>query len=466
MEIAKHREPTIRYRYLLPVTITAALGGFLFGYDTAVISGCIGYLTDFFGLNDAQKGWAASSALVGCIGGALAAGFISDAIGRKRTLLLCSLLFAASAVCSALPRTLAELAVARILGGLAVGGASMTVPMYIAELAPEKIRGRLVSLYQLAIVVGISLVFFVNMLIHGQGSEAWNTETGWRWMFASETLPALLFGVLIMLVPESPRWLMARGRRDRAKDVLERIVDPDSAGLVLAQIEDSLRHETGGFREVIAPEFRPALLIGICLALFQQFSGINAILYYAPEIFKAIGAEASSAFRQAVVIGAVNFSFTFVAIWLVDRLGRKTLMLGGSLLQAAALAAVGWIYYVNGSNALLLVFVLIYVAAFCAAMGPVVWIVISEIFPNKVRGRAMTVATFALWTACYLVSQTYPMLVKQIGNAPTFQIYSILSLLTFCFVWSSVPETKGRTLEEIEAAWLQQRPSSSSNPPL
>lgn len=482
------RETTIHYQFLLPVTLSVALGGLLFGYDTAVISGCIGYLTTHFHLDEAMKGWVASSALVGCIGGAMTAGFVSDAIGRKRTLILCAALFALSAVGSAIPRTVTQLVLARILGGLAVGGASMTVPMYIAELAPERVRGRLVSLYQLAVVVGISVVFFVNMLIQGQGAEAWNVETGWRWMFASETLPAVLFGVLLFGVPESPRWLMNRSRPAEARAVLERVQDRQAVDVVLSQIQDSLRHEKGNFREVFAPEFRPALLIGICLALFQQCSGINVIMYYAPEIFKSIGAEADSAFRQAVVIGAVNLAFTFVAIWLVDRVGRKALMLVGSLVQAVALGAVGWLYYVGesgsstfsiggievsawfhhegGSSMLLLVFILVYVAAFAATMGPVVWIVIAEIFPNKVRGRAMTLATFALWTACYLMSQTYPMLVESdiIGNAATFWIYGAVSLLTVAFVWGYVPETKGRTLEEIEASWLARRRSIPKKP--
>jgi MFS transporter, SP family, arabinose:H+ symporter len=455
-----NQETTIHYRFLIPVTLAAALGGLLFGYDTAVISGCIGYLTEFFKLNDTLKGWAASCALVGCIGGAFLAGFTSDAIGRKRTLLACALLFTISAVGAAIPRSLTELVVARIIGGVAIGGASMTVPMYIAELAPESIRGRLVSLYQLAIVVGISAVFFVNMLIQNQGAEAWNVNTGWRWMFGCGTLPAVLFGALLLAVPESPRWLMAKGRSSEARTILNRIMDSASAGAVQSQVQDSLRHEEGSFREVVAPEFRPALVIGVSLAVFQQFSGINAIMYYAPEIFKDIGAEASSAFRQAVVIGAVNLVFTLVAVWLVDRLGRKALMLAGSLVQAVALAAVGCLYYKGGSSTLLLVFVLIYVAAFAAAMGPVVWIVIAEIFPNKIRGRAMTVATFVLWTACYIVSQTFPMLVKRVGSAPTFWMYTAVSLLTFIFVWAYVPETKGRTLEEIEASWLHRRTGS------
>ncbi|MBN2211817.1 MAG: sugar porter family MFS transporter [Sedimentisphaerales bacterium] len=447
----------IHYRYLLPVTLTAALGGLLFGYDTAVISGCIDYMEEFFHLSVAMKGWAASSALVGCIVGALAAGFISDAIGRKRTLLCCSLLFAISAVGSAIPRTLTQLAIARIIGGVAVGAASMTVPMYIAELAPEKIRGRLVSLYQLAVVVGISVVFFVNMLIQRQGGHDWNVVSGWRWMFGSETLPAVLFGVLLLGVPESPRWLMSKNRLVQAQTVLQRIMNRDRAREVEREIQATLQYEKGDFREVFAPEFRPALIIGVCLALFQQFSGINAVMYYAPSIFRAGGADEQSAFMQAVVIGAVNLIFTGVAIWLVDRRGRKALLLIGALVQTAALGGIGILYYYQGPRILLLACILIYVAAFSMALGPVVWIMIAEIFPNKVRGRAMMVATFVLWGSCYVVSQTFPMLIgsPRIGIAKTFWIYSAVSLLTLIFVWRFVPETKGRTLEEIEAGWLK-----------
>ncbi len=449
---------TIHYRYLLPVTLTAALGGLLFGYDTAVISGCIDYMEEFFQLSVAMKGWAASSALVGCIGGALAAGFITDAIGRKRTLLLCALLFTISAIGSAIPRTLTELVIARIIGGVAVGAASMTVPMYIAELSPENVRGRLVSLYQLAVVVGISVVFFVNMLIQQQGSHEWNVNSGWRWMFGSETLPAVLFGVLLLGVPESPRWLMSKGRLSQAQAVLERIMARHRAKDVEQQIQATLRYEKGNFSEVFAPEFRPALLIGICLALFQQFSGINAVMYYAPSIFKAGGADERSAFLQAVVIGAVNLIFTGVAIWQVDRRGRKSLLLIGALVQTLALGGIGLLYHYQGPRLLLLVCILVYVAAFAMALGPVAWIIIAEIFPNKVRGRAMTVATFVLWGSCYLVSQTFPMLVDhpRIGIARTFWMYSAVSLITLVFVWRFVPETKGRTLEEIEAGWLKQ----------
>jgi len=455
---------SIHYRYLLPATMTAALGGLLFGYDTAVISGCIDYMEEFFQLSVAMKGWAASSALVGCIVGALVAGFITDAIGRKHTLLLCSLLFTISAIGSAIPRTLTELVIARIIGGLAVGAASMTVPMYIAELAPENVRGRLVSLYQLAVVVGISVVFFVNMLIQRQGSHEWNVNSGWRWMFGSETLPAVLFGVLLLGVPESPRWLMSKARLAEAQHILQRITDRRRAQEIEQQIQATLQHEKGNFSEVFAPEFRPALLIGVCLAVFQQFSGINAVMYYAPSIFKAGGSDDQSAFVQAVVIGAVNLLFTCVAIWQVDRRGRKSLLLIGAMVQTLSLAGIGLLYHYQGPRLVLLVLILIYVAAFAMAMGPVVWILIAEIFPNKVRGRAMTVATFVLWGSCYLVSQTFPMLIgnPRIGSAKTFWMYSAVSLITLVFVWRVVPETKGRTLEEIEAGWLKQSLPASS----
>lgn len=448
---------TGNWSFLMRVAISAALGGLLFGYDTAVISGCIGHLQAHFELDAAMKGWAASCALLGCIVGAASAGATSDWIGRQKTLLLCALLFTISAIGSAIPQTLAQLVAARMIGGVAVGAASMTAPLYIAEIAPERIRGRLVSLYQLAIVVGILLVFFVNMLIEHQGNTEWNEAHGWRWMFGSETLPAVLFGALLLMVPETPRWLMKVGRRDEALRILERAAGTDYARAAVDQIDKTLHAHEATLGELFRPGYRAALAIGVMLAIFQQFSGINAIMYYAPEIFKAIGTESNAAFVQTVAVGAVNLVFTFVAIWLVDRAGRRALLIAGSIGQAITLAAVGALFHTNGSGVLLLVMILLYVASFAMAMGPVVWIVISEIFPNRVRGRAMSIATFVLWGACYIVSQTFPMLVDTVGSATTFWIYGIVSIATLVFVATSVPETKGRSLEEIEASWLKNR---------
>ena len=439
--------------YLMLLTVAAALGGLLFGYDTAVISGAVGFLQKHFELGASLKGWAASSALVGCIVGAMAGGPLSDRFGRKKMLVLCAVLFALSGIGSALPATLSQFVWARFLGGFAIGAVSVLSPLYIAEIAPEKIRGRLVSLYQLAIVVGILGVFFVNMLIQRLGDEAWNVAYGWRWMMGSLTLPSAVFGLLLLPIPESPRWLMKMGRRAKAEEVLVRVGGAEAAAREMRQIEESLTQEEGKFSELFHGGYRRALIIGVVLAMVCQFSGINAIMYYAPEIFKSVGVGRDAAFTQTVSIGLVNLLFTFVAIWLVDLAGRKALLIAGSIVQVIALIGVG-VMFSNGNNGLwLLAFIVLFTGSFAAAMGPIPWIVISEIFPTKIRGQAMSVAVLVLWTSCYIVSQTFPMLVEAIGNAKTFWIYAACSFAGLIFVTLAVPETKGKTLEEIEQYW-------------
>lgn len=445
------------FPYLMMLTGVAALGGLLFGYDTAVISGAVGFLQTHFQLGAGLKGWAASSALIGCIFGAMFAGIAGDRFGRKKSLIICAILFFVSAVGSAIPVTLNQFIWARFIGGIGVGGVSILTPLYIAEISPGRIRGRLVSLYQLAIVVGILLSFFINMIIQGWGDELWNTGIGWRWMFGAEAVPALIFGLIILPIPESPRWLMNVGLRKEAETILVRLGGQASADYELWQIEESLDQEEGKFSELFARGFRRALIVGVGLAVICQFSGINAIMYYAPEIFKSIGAGRASAFAQTASIGAVNLLFTFVAIWLVDKAGRKALLIGGSLIQVIALAAVGAMFAQGIGGLWLLFFILLFTAAFAAAMGPIAWILISEIFPTKIRGRAMSVAVLVLWTACYTVSQTFPMLVDAIGNAKTFWVYAGCSLAGLIFIVCLVPETKGKTLEEIERFWMEQR---------
>jgi len=440
-------------RYVLLISLVAAFGGFLFGYDTAVINGAIGYLTKHFHLSAELTGWAASSLLVGCMAGAVMGGPMGDRFGRKPSLILCAVLFAVSSVASALPHSLAAFAWARFAGGVAIGAASMLSPLYIAEIAPEKIRGTLVALYQLAIVVGILVVFFVNLQIQRLGDEAWNEATGWRWMLASLAVPSVLFGFLMMLVPESPRWLMKMGRPDEARAVLTRVGGPESAEREIRQIEEALRREEGRWHELLAPGYRRALLIGVGLAVFGQFSGINSIMYYATDIFKAAGAGTAAAFRQTVTVGVVNLLFTFVAVWLVDRAGRRPLLIAGTAVQVLALGFVGLMFNQGGADKFLLLGVLGFVAAFAVAMGPIPWIVNSEIFPTKLRGRAMSVAIFCLWFADWVVTQTFPMLREGIGPAWTFWVYAACSLLSTFFVIALVPETRGRTLEEIERSW-------------
>ncbi|GJM33860.1 MAG: arabinose-proton symporter [Saprospiraceae bacterium] len=444
---------TYNKKYVYLLTASAALGGLLFGYDTAVISGAIGFLQTKFVLSAAMKGWAASSAIIGCIIGAMIAGTLSGRFGRKKILILTAVLFGVSAVGSALPETLSVFVAARLIGGIGVGAASMLSPLYITELAPAKIRGQLVSLYQLAIVLGILIIFFVNLMIQNMGDESWNVNLGWRYMFGSETIPAVLFLIAMFFVPESPRWLTKEGRDDEALDVLNKINGPEKAKSILAEIKESLKEEEGTLRELFVGKFRPAIIVGIVLAIFSQVQGINAIMYYAPEIFKEIGETANSAFFQTLIIGVINTLFTFVAIGMVDKWGRKSLLLYGGLGMFISLVAVGAAFYFQMKGMGLLFFILCYIACFAFSFGPITWVVISEIFPTKMRGVAMSVATFSLWVAVYLVTQLFPILLERIGPAFTFWVFAAMAFLGMLFTYNKVPETKGKTLEEIEQAW-------------
>jgi len=358
---------------------------------------------------------------------------------------------------SALPRTFTEFLLARFLSGLAIGASSMICPVYIAEISPEKWRGRLGSLFQLGIVTGIFLTLFINKLIQGFGDEAWNTNSGWRWMLAMEVAPAVLFAALLFSVPESPRWLTAKGRQEAAQEVLTRIGGQEHAARELASIRAALAQQEGRFAELFTHAYFKPVLIAVVLMACSQFCGINAIIYYSTKIFESAGAVKNAAFTSTVWIGLINLLFTFVAIAFVDRAGRKPLLLIGAGVQAVALGLIGWMFRTGQNGMPLLACILLFIAAFAMAMGPITWILCSEIFPNKVRGRAMAIATFTIWTSCYIVAQTFPMLndSKVIGPVLTFWTYGVVSLLTFLFVLFVVPETKGRTLEEIELAWRQ-----------
>lgn len=440
--------------YVVLLASVAALGGLLFGYDTAVIAGAIGFLETHFDLNAAQKGWAASAALTGCIIGAALAGTLSDRIGRKKVLLLAALLYAVSAVTSAIPHSLTQLALARIIGGLGVGAASAISPLYISEISPAAIRGRLVSLQQLAIVIGIQVVYIVNMLIQRLGDEAWNVDLGWRWMFASETLPAILFFGLLFLVPESPRWLTKQGHDREARDILARIGGRERAEQEIEEIRDAIAHESGTVWQLFRPGMRIALLIGVVLAIFTQITGINAILYYAPEIFKQAGAATNAAFAQTVAVGAVNLVFTILAMVLIDKLGRKMLLLSGVTAMGIFLVLTGWTFQTASfEGPWVVLFVLAYCASFSFSLGIVYWVLVAEIFPTRIRGRAVAIGAFFVWVSCYLVSQTFPMLLESLGAAKTFYLYAAMCALTIAFVLAMVRETKGKTLEEIEQLW-------------
>ena len=439
--------------WLAFITGVAAIGGFLFGYDTAVIAGAIGALRDHFHLTAAEQGWAGASAIYGCLPGALAAGFLADRLGRRRVLLACAVLYAASGIWSAMAGSFPSFLLSRFVGGLAIGISSMACPTYIAEIAPERRRGVLGTLFQLGIVSGIFLVFFVNQQIQSHGDAGWMTTVGWRWMLGSEALPAAVFLVLLGWVPESPRWLALRGERTRALGVLQQIAGPDEAARELGVILEAGEQGQAPLSMLVAPAQRRPLAIAIGLAVLSQASGINAIMYYAPEVFKAAGADVNAAFTSSVSVGAVNLVFTLVALALIDRLGRRPLLLAGAAVQTLALASVARSFQASDAGVGTLAAVLVYIAAFAVAMGPIPWVLISEIFPGPIRGRAVAAGTGAIWAACLVVAQTFPVLNERLGPGATFWIYASCSLASLVFVYVMVPETKGRRLEEIAASW-------------
>jgi MFS family permease len=595
--------------YVILLTLIAALGGLLFGYDTAVIAGAIGYLQARFDLTPFWEGFVAASALAGCALGAGSAGFVSDRFGRKKVLILAAAAFFISALGTSLPRNLVEFLVFRFIGGIGIGAASIISPMYIAEVTPFRIRGRMVSMNQFAIVSGMLIVYFVNFFIteHGivsdkavveshrtkQGAaldptfvreyltkqtpavveqqieeflvrphqkfdrwsvaqyafdlggshdpksicaspggdataplspaavrdwlhddlpeanrrqidkflegnpspdaetvaaflarakikvdpigislaahkqSSWNVAYGWRWMFGSGVVPALVFLVLLLAVPESPRWLTKNGRRDEALAILTRVDGPEFARGEIQGIEETLKDESGRLGELVEPWMRRVLVLGIALAVLQQVTGINVFLYFAPRIFESLGAGASTAMWQTVIVGAVNMAFTILAVVVVDRLGRRPLMLFGTVGMGVALTGLGLVAYWQLFQWWSLVFVLGYIACFAMSVGPVVWVILSEIFPTQIRGRAMGVATICLWLANYVVSLTYPMMSKnpwllvRFHQGFPFWVYAAFCVVLLIVVLRWVPETKGKSLEEIERYWRKEGSRSS-----
>jgi SP family arabinose:H+ symporter-like MFS transporter len=443
-------------RDLIIAASVSSLGGLLFGYDNIVISGAIHYLSQFFGLDAFGVGWAAGCALIGCITGAAFAGAIVDRLGLKKGLALCAICFALSSSGIWLAGSLTQFAVWRMIGGLGIGAASIISPMYIAEVAPAGVRGRLVTLYQMGIVVGILSAVFVNMVIQRIGDEAWNTATGWRWMFFAGIVPAALFGIMIFPAVESPRWLMKMGRYENAFDVLSKINGPELAKRESEEIKDSLAIESGHFSELFTT-FRRPLLIGIMLAACQQISGITPLFSFLPEVFRSAGTATSDSFLQSVLVSLDNLAFTLAALWLVDVAGRKTLILAGTSLQFLSFVLVGWFYHVHGGGLFVLIFVMAFVAGHAAGNGVACWVIISEIYPTKVRGRAMSVATTTLWLVGYLGNQTFPIMQKHFGPDGTFWCFSGGALVTIVLVALLVPETKGRTLEEITGLWMSKQ---------
>ena len=441
-----NKEGSIAYVYL--ISLVAAIGGLLFGFDTGVISGAIPFIKEKFNLNAVEEGFAVSNLLIGCIIGASVAGFLSDKYGRKRILLFTALFFALSALLSAVPRNLTELILARFLGGLAVGVASMLSPMYIAEVSPARIRGKLVSLNQFTIVLGILLSYFTNWLLVDTGAS------NWRWMLGIEALPAIIFFFALLLVPESPRWLIKNNRSDIAERILTRIGGMLHAKTEMREIKAALSMEEGKLSELFKPGLRKVLAVGVLLAVFQQITGINTVIYYAPKIFLSAGYEsASSALLASVVVGFTNLIFTLLAIFTVDHFGRKPLLLIGLAGMGISFCVTGFAFQVqNTGSTWILIPIIAYVGFFSMSLGPVVWVLLSEIFPTKIRGRAMSIATMSLWVSCFAVAQTFPVLVENFAER-TFYMFGIICFIGFVFVLSAVTETKGKSLEEIEQMW-------------
>ena len=521
--------------YVRSLTLVATLGGLLFGYDTAVISGAVKSLQNFFidslysdparalhviwqyqitiivviyligvavgavliklygrkngaigtvillfiaavflyyflnrgqALNEktanSLKGFTISSALIGCILGGAIGGFISRTAGRKNGLIIAAILFTLSGVGSALPdrlnffftENIISFIIYRIIGGVGVGLASMLSPMYIAEIAPPESRGKLVSWNQFAIIFGMLIVYFVNYFISLQGNDSWLTQTGWRWMLGSESIPAIVFLILLAFVPETPRFLVMRNRDDQALGLLHKLGLGEKADHVLSEIRDSLWVKDAPWLSYGGT----LILIGILLSVFQQFVGINVVLYYAPEIFRNMGSKTDTSLLQTIIVGAVNLSFTIVAIFTVDRFGRKPLQMIGALGMAVSMAGLGITFFSEHVGILTLVFMLAYTAFFAVSWGPVTWVLLSEIFPNKIRG-AMSIAVAAQWIANLAISWTFPMMNDNtwlngiFHHGFAYWIYGVMGLAAAIFVWKLVPETKGKTLEEMEKIW-------------
>lgn len=436
--------------YVLSVTLVAAIGGLIFGFDTAIVAGATRYMKEQFTLNSLQEGWAVAVVLIGCMFGAGLAGPVSDRIGRRRFMRISAALFLVSAAGCALPRTIAEFVVFRFVGGLGIGSAAVLSPLYIAEIAPARVRGALVSVNQLAIVTGILLAYLVNWLFAGAG------PSNWRWMYAMGAIPSVVFLLLLLRIPESPRWLVRKGREEEARIVLTRADTAEAAAGAIREIKDALSLEEGSFREIFRPAFRRPLLIAVALAVFQQVTGINAILYYAPRIFEDAGFARMSAIGQSTIVGLVNMLFTVVAIVLADKVGRRPLLLVATGGMGVSLVLLGAAFKapVLPASALLLV-ILVYIAFFASAMGPLVWVVMAEIFPIKVRGSAMGLATVVLWLADFAVTLTFPVISDRFHPATAFWLYAAMCALALVFMLAYLPETKGRTLEEIERHWLR-----------
>jgi sugar porter (SP) family MFS transporter len=455
-------EANYRLGYIWSISLVAALGGLLFGYDWVVIGGAKPFFEPYFGIHDeAVRGWANSCALLGCLLGAVTAGALSDRFGRKWLLSLSAVLFLVTSLGNATATNFSVFIGWRILGGVAIGLASNLSPMYISEISPAGMRGRLVSINQLTIVIGILLAQIVNWRL-GRGlqpgataemiRDSWYGQYCWRWMFAATAVPSLMFFLGMFIVPESPRWLVKNRMRERARNILERIGGPKYAENACRDIEATVANEVQAvdFRELIDPRIRKVLVLGVVLAVLQQWCAANVLFNYAEEIFKAAGYDISDVLSNIALTGVVNLIFTFVALGVVDRGGRRPLMLFGSAGLAILYTAIGGGYALGLTGWPMLVLVLSVICCYSMSLAPITWVVISEIFPNRIRGAAMAVAVSALWIACFVLTYTFPVLIHRLGAACTFWVYAAICGAGFVFIFLRLPETKGKTLEQIE----------------
>ncbi len=456
-------KPPYNLAYVWMISLVAAMGGLLFGYDWVVIGGAKPFFEKFFNLtSEAQIGWANSCALLGCLVGSLVTGALSDKFGRKKLLLVSAFLFAGSSILTGWAGSFNTFVMWRIVGGVAIGMASNLSPMYIAEVAPAHMRGRLVAINQLTIVFGILGAQIVNLLIADKVAEgataemicqSWNGQYGWRWMFTAVTVPSVLFFIGALLVPESPRWLIKNGNPELARRILAKIGGQSYADAEVRDIQNTIAGEEVNqvrFSDLMVPKMRKILLVGVVLAVLQQWSGINVLFNYAEEIYRSAGYGVNDIMFNIVITGAINLVFTLLAIGLVDKAGRRVLMLIGCAGIGLSHVLLGAAYVMQLKGLAVLIFTLCSLGCYGMSLAPITWVLISEIFPNRIRGAAISVAVSALWIACFILTYTFPILNGAIGTAKTFWVYAVICFAGFVFVWVKVPETKGKSLEQIE----------------
>ena len=464
---------TINLGYLVFLSVVAALGGFLFGYDTAVISGTIAQVTEQFGLDALQQGWYVGCALIGSIIGVLFAGILSDKFGRKSTMILSAILFSTSAIGCAVSTDFNQLVIYRIIGGVGIGVVSIISPLYISEVAVAQYRGRLVSLYQLAVTIGFLGAYLVNYQLLGYSMSNPDVSTGWwnlvfvsevwRGMLGMETLPAIMFFIIIFFIPESPRWLILKGREEKATNILERIYTSSKEALFqLTETKSVLSSESKSeWKLLLQPGIRKAVIIGVCIAVLGQFMGVNAVLYYGPSIFENAGLSRGDSLFYQVLVGLVNTLTTVLALVIIDKVGRKKLVYYGVSGMVISLVLIAT-YFIYGeswgiSSIFLLIFFLFYVFCCAVSICAVVFVLLSEMYPTRVRGLAMSIAGFALWIGTYLIGQLTPWMLQNLTPAGTFILFAIMCVPYMLIVWKLVPETTGKSLEEIERYWMKNK---------